>query len=141
MIGLLAICIRTGTPASLVPEAYGPSRLIIPKAPGSGLMLLEPQYGAHNKHLEESNKRIDALVAKGTLTESAGADQKRDPVVLPESVLPKVEAFKKEWVYDKMYENDAENGPFASFIAYFDSYSGTDFESVHFLPSCCDCIN
>lgn len=95
-------------------------------------MLVEPQYDMHNRHLEESNVRLASLVKKGTISEADAADQTREPVRVPENKIVDVEQFKRDWVYSKLYESEAEKGSFVRFLSYFDSYAGQDFELVLF---------
>lgn len=103
MIGLAILAIRTSTPPSLVAETFGPSRIHVPKAPGLGLLLLEPQYLEYNKRVDESNKKLVVLEKEGRIKEQEVGEQTRDPVEIG-ALLDKVDAFKKEEIYKKMWE-------------------------------------
>lgn len=100
MIGLTILAVRTSTPASLIAETFGPSRIHIPKAPGLGLCLLEPQYIEYNNRLDESNIKIDALVASGAKID-ADNNVKRDAVAIGDKIGV-VDDFKMKEIYDKM---------------------------------------
>lgn len=107
MIGLAVLAIRTATPPSLVPETYGPSRIHVPKAPGLGLLLLEPQYVEYNKRVEESNKKLTELKEQNRIADKELADQIRDHV----TTLPcseQVDTFKMEHIYKRMWEVEHE---------------------------------
>lgn len=105
MIGVAILAIRSSTPASLIPETFGPSRIHTPKAPALGLLLLEPQYIEYNKRLVESNIRIATLLKDGKLDAKAAEEQTREPVVA-DKFMEAVNAFKAEAVYTKMMETE-----------------------------------
>jgi tRNA pseudouridine38-40 synthase len=103
MIGLTILAVRSSTPASLILETFGPSRIHIPKAPGLGLLLCEPHYAEYNKKVVEANSKLDSLVEAKRLDAAGAEEQKRDIIdigIFKESI----ENFKQAEVYTRMWE-------------------------------------
>lgn len=129
MIGLFILTIRSGTPSSLIPETFGPSRIHVPKAPGLGLLLIEPQYIEYNKRVLEANTKNVKLGEAGKLNEKELEDSTRetiDPIRL--GLTERLEEFKKEQVYKRMWEVEEESLVFSKWLNYLDAYIGHDFE-------------
>lgn len=136
MIGLAILAVRTSTPPSLVAETFGPSRIHVPKAPGLGLLLLEPQYLEYNKRVDESNKKLLVLQGEGRIGEQEVNEQIRDPVEIG-ALLDKVDAFKKAEIYKKMWEveeKDAVCVLLRSFCRASADEFATQFLAVAQLP-------
>lgn len=104
MIALAILAVRTSTPASLVAETFGPSRIHIPKAPALGLILLGPQYEEYNKRVAESNAKLDELKQAERLDEESYVEQKRDPLVIEGELEGKIGEFKKEMLLQRLFE-------------------------------------
>lgn len=135
MIGLFVLAVRSATPPSLVPETFGPSRIHIPKAPGLGLLLLEPQYIEYNKRVGEANAKLDELLSAGRIDDKAHKDQIRDAIDPTQlGLMDKIEEFKREQVYKRMWDVEEKDLVFAKWLQYLDMYSGPDFECVLDLP-------
>ncbi|GAA5828905.1 hypothetical protein JCM3770_004324, partial [Rhodotorula araucariae] len=129
MIGLFILALRSGSPASLVPETFGPSRIHVPKAPALGLLLVAPHYVEYNRRVAEANAKLGQLVAAGRLTPAAAAEQRRealDPALIP-GVEPRVDAFKQEHVYTRMWQVEADHLTFSKWLNYLDAFVGADF--------------
>ncbi|GAA5901683.1 hypothetical protein JCM6882_006039 [Rhodosporidiobolus microsporus] len=129
MIGLFILTVRSGTPSSLVPEIFGPSRIHVPKAPGLGLLLVEPQYIEYNKRVVEANAANEKLKEAGRLTEQVVQDSARDtldPTRL--GILPQIEDFKTEQVYKRLWQVEEDELVFSKWLNYLDTYIGHDFE-------------
>lgn len=108
MIGLMILAVRTSTPPSLIAETFGPGRIHIPKAPALGLILLGPEYEEYNKKVDEANKKFEALRKDDRLDEAGLQDQWRDPIIVKEGDMTnKVDEFKKDVLYKKMWEMEA----------------------------------
>lgn len=135
MIGLFILSVRAAVPASLVPETFGPSRIHVPKAPGLGLLLIEPQYIEYNKRVGEANTKNVGLAAAGKLNEQEMADSTRETID-PERIglNEKLDAFKAEQVYKRMWQVEEESLVFSKWLNYLDTYVGNDFECVPLLP-------
>jgi len=129
MIGLLILVIRTRTPASLIPETFSPTKIHIPKSPSLGLLLEKPLFDGYNKKVEETNKLHDAIAkktadkaaAKSTTDSPDGPgvskeeskeeskdeeSAKKEPLVYSTQFELQVDAFKKEFIYDKLYQEE-----------------------------------
>ncbi|GAA6014026.1 hypothetical protein JCM10207_000210 [Rhodosporidiobolus poonsookiae] len=132
MIGLFILAIRSGTPSSLVPETFGPSRIHVPKAPGLGLLLVEPQYIEYNKRVLSANSKTAELAAAGKFDEQAAADQTKetiDPARL--GLGERIDAFKQEQVYKRMWQVEEDELIFSKWLNYLDSYVGNDFDYLN----------
>lgn len=131
MIGLAILAVRSSTPASLVPETFGPSRIHIPKAPALGLLLLEPQYLEYNKRVTEANAKLEDLHKAGRLSEKDLADQRREPLDTKGlNLTDKIDEFKKEHVYKRMRQVEEDEWTFSKWLNYLDVHVGSDFECV-----------
>jgi len=129
MIGLTILAVRSSTPASLIPETFGPSRIHIPKAPGLGLLLLEPQYLEYNKRVTEANTKLEDLNKAGRLSDKDLADQRRDPLDSKGlGLTEKIDEFKKEQVYKRMRQVEEDELTFSKWLNYLDVHIGSDFE-------------
>ena len=117
MIGLLVLVGRTNAPASLIPETFGPARIHIPKAPGLGLLLEEPLFGAYNSRVASSNNRVRE-------------DEKRDPVAYEEH-KSLMQEFKQTYIYDRIMLTEEETFEFAKWLNYLDVFQGPDFEFLN----------
>ncbi|MCJ1389369.1 tRNA pseudouridine synthase 1 [Xylographa bjoerkii] len=48
MVSMAALVVRSGCPAARIAESYGPQRIVVPKAPGLGLLLERPVFESYN---------------------------------------------------------------------------------------------
>ncbi|EPQ27003.1 uncharacterized protein PFL1_06895 [Pseudozyma flocculosa PF-1] len=134
MIGLVVLVGRTNAPASLIPETFGPARIHIPKAPGLGLLLEEPLFGGYNQRVEHSNRKLDNLVSsnakKGVAAANNPEDEKRDAVEF-DSHKSEMEAFKQQYIYDRIMLTEEETSEFGKWLNYLDVFQGPDFEYLN----------
>jgi len=122
---------RTTAPPSLVAETFGPSRLHIPKAPGLGLLLEQPLFGAYSDRIVRNNqklsskcvenrKEVETLKAKVAAAEEGKEDSKdvekinkleKQIQMDEDSIRGKVDykdyeqemqGFKQTFIYDRM---------------------------------------
>ncbi|PWN40023.1 pseudouridine synthase [Ceraceosorus guamensis] len=114
MIGLLVLVGRTGAPASLIPETYGPARIHVPKAPGLGLLLEEPLFGGYNLKV--------AKVQPGA--------EERSPVTYKD-FAERMQAFKQTFIYDRIIKTEEETSEFAKWLNYLDVFQGPDFDYLN----------
>lgn len=136
MIGLFILALRSSTPASLVPETFGPSRIHVPKAPSLGLLLVAPHYVEYNRRVVEANAKLDQLIQAGRLTPDAAEEQRRaeiDPKKV-EGMEAKVDEFKRKQVYERMWQVEEEGLTFSKWLNYLDQFVGADFECVASFP-------
>ncbi|KAF9515742.1 hypothetical protein BS47DRAFT_1293494 [Hydnum rufescens UP504] len=119
MIGLVMLAARTHTPPELIPETYGPSKIHIPKAPALGLLLEEPRFGVYNLKVADTNAELALKSAQGA--------QKIDY----EKHCDTIDAFKRDMIYTRMRQEEAEHRVFARWLSFVDSYPGADFEYLN----------
>ncbi|KAI5475758.1 hypothetical protein MNV49_000887 [Pseudohyphozyma bogoriensis] len=131
MIGLFILSVRTGTPPTLIPETFGPSRIHIPKAPALGLLLLEPQYLEYNKKVLAGNERIEEQIKSGKVVGEEAKHGIKPILEVTGEVLEKVDKFKAESVYKRMWEVEEEEATFSKWVNYLDVYVGPDFEYLN----------
>ena len=142
MIGLLVLIGRTNAPTSLVAQTYGPARIHVPKAPGLGLLLVEPFFGGYNTKVSNNNERIERTIAMRT---AAGkplppdAESGKREHVDYAMYAHEMDAFKKERIYQQIYRTEEETSEFAKWLNYLDVFVGPDFEFLNpsgTIPQC-----
>ncbi|GAA6021610.1 hypothetical protein JCM11491_001236 [Sporobolomyces phaffii] len=132
MIGLTILAVRSSTPASLVPETFGPSRIHIPKAPALGLLLLEPQYVEYNRRVSEANSKLEDLHKADRLSAKDLADQRREPLDSKGlGLTDRIDEFKREHVYKRMRQVEEDELTFSKWLNYLDVHIGSDFEYLN----------
>ncbi|KDN33258.1 hypothetical protein RSAG8_13652, partial [Rhizoctonia solani AG-8 WAC10335] len=122
MTTLLLLTSRTGTPAaSLIPQMFNSSKLLIPKAPALGLLLQEPRFGTYNKHILEENE-----LASGR----GQTDRVREPIEW-EPLRERIDAFKHAYIYSRIRAEEAKHGVFAAWLKFIDDYDGWEFKYLN----------
>ncbi|KDN35256.1 hypothetical protein RSAG8_11741, partial [Rhizoctonia solani AG-8 WAC10335] len=122
MTTLLLLTSRTGTPAaSLIPQTFNSSKLLIPKAPALGLLLQEPRFGTYNKHILEENE-----LASGR----GQTDRVREPIEW-EPLRDRIDAFKHAYIYSRIRAEEAKHGVFAAWLKFIDDYDGWEFKYLN----------
>ena len=129
MIGLLVLIGRTNAPVSLITQSFGPARIHVPKAPGLGLLLVEPHFGGYNIKVANNNERIDRMMAQRTsagkpIPESVEGG-KRETVDFHE-FQEKMDQFKQTHVYDEIHRTEDATSEFAKWLNYLDVFVGPD---------------
>jgi tRNA pseudouridine38-40 synthase len=104
MIGMAALVIRTGCPLSRIEEAFGETKINIPKAPALGLLLEQPVYDSYNNRLKEFGH--DALGF-------APYEEEMDK-------------FKHAFIYDKIFKEEQQEHVFSGFFSFIDAFNGTN---------------
>ncbi|KAK5659512.1 hypothetical protein OQA88_714 [Cercophora sp. LCS_1] len=104
MIAMAVMVVRCGASLDLIRESYGPRRISIPKAPGLGLMLERPMF-------VEYNKKAGGLG--------------RDPINFAE-YEEKIQAFKDEHIYKRMFDVEEKENAFHLFFNQVDNFR-TDY--------------
>ncbi|KAL9558987.1 hypothetical protein MBANPS3_000642 [Mucor bainieri] len=107
MISMAMLCTRTGTPLTLIPKTFEAAKINIPKAPALGLLLDRPIFKLYNDRMQaiESRQTIDF-------------DQYRDAI----------EAFKRESIYSKIFEQEYRDKVFDTFLMTIDSHVDKDYK-------------
>jgi tRNA pseudouridine38-40 synthase len=113
MMGLLILVVRSSTPASLLPECYGPRKIHVPKAPSLGLLLDRPIFGSYN-----TNVRKDAFSAA------------KDPIDF-EAYTEEIEEFRRRVIYEKLREEEEAADVFSGWLAGLDGLLGPDFDFLN----------
>ncbi|ORX37055.1 pseudouridine synthase [Kockovaella imperatae] len=115
MISMAMLACRTNSPASLIPETFGPKTIHIPKAPPLGLLLEAPQFGSYNSRVKEQKD----------------PQAERDPI---DWALygDKMQEFKLKFIYEKLRQDELESHIFHKWIRQIDCTSSA---SLSFLNS------
>ncbi|KGK37995.1 tRNA pseudouridine(38-40) synthase [Pichia kudriavzevii] len=104
MIGMAALVIRTGCPLSRIQEAFGESKINIPKAPALGLLLEQPVYDSYNQRLKEFGH-----------DELSFAKYEKE-----------MDDFKHKYIYDKIFKEEQEEHVFSGFFSFIDAFNGVN---------------
>lgn len=89
MIGMVMLCVRAGTPLVRITEAFAPTKVNIPKAPGLGLLLERPFFASYYKR-------------------AAGFG--RDPIDMDKPDFePELEEFKHRHIYRRIFAEGAKD--------------------------------
>ncbi|KAF8315465.1 tRNA pseudouridine synthase [Clavulina sp. PMI_390] len=119
MIGMVMLVARTSTPATLIPETFGPSRIHIPRAPALGLLLEQPRFSSYNMKTEQSNAQIQKQLSEAP-----------EPIDF-EPHRETIEVFKRDHIYAAMRAEEASNHVFSQWITSVDRYAGSDFDYLN----------
>ncbi|KAI9269058.1 pseudouridine synthase [Phascolomyces articulosus] len=114
MISMALLSIRSGTPLKIIESAFGSDRINIPKAPALGLLLERPIFGSYNRHAQDEKK----------------GQTYRDGIDF-EPHKEKIDAFKREWIYKKIFEEERENAHFDHFLSHIDCAIGPDYSYLN----------
>ncbi|WFD29584.1 tRNA pseudouridine(38-40) synthase [Malassezia sp. CBS 17886] len=143
MVGMLVLVGRTNVPAAFVQQTYGPARIHVPKAPGLGLLLVEPHFGGYNGKVANNNERIDRLLAERASGTSGGGPvdpaAERRELVDYEAYKERMDAFKQCFIYEQIYRTEDASAEFAKWLNYLDVFVGPDFEFLNpqgVIPQC-----
>ncbi|GAM87259.1 hypothetical protein ANO11243_052810 [Dothideomycetidae sp. 11243] len=108
MVGMAALLVRSGADApKRITESYGKERYSIPKVPGLGLLLERPVFDSYN-----------STQAQKFGKEKLDFGKYED----------KIEEFKRESIYKRIYEEEASANTFHQFFNHIDNY-----QQPHFL--------
>ncbi|GAN04410.1 pseudouridylate synthase [Mucor ambiguus] len=107
MISMAMLCTRTGTPLTLLPKTFESAKINIPKAPALGLLLDRPVFKLYND-------RMQAIEGRQTID----FDQYKDAI----------EAFKKESIYSRIFEQEHRDKVFDTFLMTIDSHVDKDYK-------------
>lgn len=100
MISMAVLVVRTGCPVSRIKDCFGPTNVNVPKAPALGLLLENPVFDGCNAVLEKLEyEKIDFS-----------------------KYAAEMDAFKRKYIYDKIYAEEAKENTFHSFFAFIDNF-------------------
>ncbi|OQD90720.1 hypothetical protein PENANT_c001G02095 [Penicillium antarcticum] len=105
MVAMATLIVRAGCTPDRIAETYGPDRIAIPKAPGLGLLLERPIFGAYN--------------AKAKALE-------REPIHF-DKYSKEMDEFKQREIYDRIFREEQESAGFGSFFNHIDHYPADYF--------------
>ncbi|KAI8094631.1 pseudouridine synthase [Thamnidium elegans] len=109
MISMAMLITRTNTPISLIADTFERPRINIPKAPALGLLLERPIFKVYNEKMRGK------------------ANQAERDVVDFNVYNEKIDAFKKEWIYKKIFEAENQEHVFDGYLNSLDSHMGNDY--------------
>lgn len=113
MMGMLILIVRSSTPASLLPECYGPRKIHVPKAPSLGLLLDRPIFGSYNDNVRK-----------------AAFSAAKEPIEF-DAYSEEVEEFRRRVIYEKLREEEEAADIFSGWLAGLDSLQGPDFDFLN----------
>ncbi|KAL7420480.1 tRNA pseudouridine synthase 1 [Cryptotrichosporon argae] len=102
MMSMAMLATRTGTPPRVIRESYNKQPIHVPKAPPLGLLLEAPQFATYNRKTRQQPK----------------ADE-REYVDLAK-YQKEMDAFKVEWIYDRLKKDELETHVFHKWIRQMD---------------------
>lgn len=102
MIGMASLVIRTGCPINRIVEAFDPNKISVPKAPALGLLLECPVYDGYNSKLTKFGYNEINF----------------------EKYQEKMDEFKKQYIYDKIYAEEVKENVFHGFYGFIDNFNG-----------------
>ncbi|KAJ0114168.1 hypothetical protein J7T55_008003 [Diaporthe amygdali] len=106
MVAMAVLCVRCAVPVSIIKETYGPTRISIPKAPGLGLLLERPVFESYSKKATGSFDREPLEFTKFD---------------------KKIEDFKQEHIYKRIYETEENENSFHIFFHQLDNFETDSF--------------
>lgn len=106
MVGMVALLVRCGTDLDRMKESYTDTKMSIPKAPGLGLLLERPVFDTYNNQLASKFEREPLHFGK---------------------FEDKIQAFKEEEIYTKIFEEEARENTFHQFFNHIDAYKDDHF--------------
>ncbi|KAI9773556.1 MAG: tRNA pseudouridine synthase 1 [Geoglossum simile] len=106
MVAMAALCVRTGCPLERINESYGLADISIPKAPGTGLLLVQPVFDNYNMRAVKDFQR--EKIDFGKFEEE-------------------VREFKQREIYDRIYREEENDHGFDAFLTNIDNFSKDSF--------------
>jgi tRNA pseudouridine38-40 synthase len=85
MVSMAALVVRTGCPPIRIKESYGATKIVIPKAPGLGLLLERPVFDKYNERAVEKLQR--SKIDFG-------------------NYAAEIEAFKQKMIYEQIFQEE-----------------------------------
>ena len=100
MVSMATLIVRCGCPESRIQDAYLPSLISIPKAPGLGLLLERPLFESYNTHYggKDGRAKLDF-----------------------EPFQQEMEEFKQREIYQRIFADEERENQFHSFFASLDN--------------------
>ncbi|ODV81927.1 uncharacterized protein CANTADRAFT_24659 [Suhomyces tanzawaensis NRRL Y-17324] len=108
MIAMAVLVIRTGCPIERIRDCFGPTKINVPKAPALGLLLENPVYDGCNAQLEKLDYEKIEFTKYST----------------------EMDAFKKKFIYDKIYGEEVKENTFYGFFGFIDTFRSSEGDST-----------
>ncbi|GJJ13518.1 hypothetical protein Clacol_007772 [Clathrus columnatus] len=115
MVCVAVLACRTNTPPDIIDTMYGPSKVIVPKAPALGLLLERPLFESYNRKVKEANEKL-----------SSSADPAYRSIIDFDPHQDMIEQFKQDQIYSRMRAQEGKEATFDAWIRSIDTYSGRD---------------
>ncbi|KAL7272573.1 tRNA pseudouridine synthase 1 [Rhizina undulata] len=106
MVGMAMMAVRTGCPLERIPETFGRRKVSIAKAPGLGLLLESPQFGAYNT--------------------KATTEFDKDPIDF-EKYKEEIDQFRAKMIYENLFEEEEKMNVFNQFVQFLDTYKSPTY--------------
>lgn len=101
MIAMAVLVVRTKCPISRIADCFGPTNINVPKAPALGLLLENPVFDGCNAVLEKLDyEKIEFS-----------------------KFSAEMDAFKRKFIYDKIYAEEVKENTFHSFFSFIDNFT------------------
>ncbi|KAI9780036.1 MAG: tRNA pseudouridine synthase 1 [Geoglossum umbratile] len=106
MVAMAALCVRTGCPLERIAESYGPAEISIPKAPGTGLLLVQPVFNTYNMRAVKDFQREEIDFGK---------------------FEAEIREFTQREIYDRIHREEENDHGFDAFLTNVDNFSKDSF--------------
>jgi tRNA pseudouridine38-40 synthase len=103
MVSIVALVVRCGSPLSIIRDSFSSTKLTIPRAPPTGLLLEHPVFDAYNNSLNRLPE-----------------DQRRGRIDF-EKFRDEIEAFKREHIVKPLHGIEANESVYYNFFLALDS--------------------
>ncbi|GJJ11006.1 hypothetical protein Clacol_005235 [Clathrus columnatus] len=97
MVCVAVLACRTNTPSDIIDATYGPSKVVVPKAPALGLLLERPLFENYNKKVKEANEKL-----------SSSDDPAYRPIINFDPYQDIIEQFKQDQIYSRMRAQESK---------------------------------
>ena len=130
MVSMVALVVRCGCLDSRIQDSYNADKLIIPKAPGLGLLLERPVFDSYNQKMRGDHERGEVGFEK---------------------YEAEMEAFKQREIYERIFREEERDHQFVCFFlprlravtsaanARAGSTSCSPTSTISAVRSCCTC--
>lgn len=151
MIFMIVNVVRTNTSIDLIERTFSDKAIVVPKAPGLGLLLEQPYFNVYNNRMEENNnileKQKQDRIAKALKKKEKDGDERDDELIKQESISQtendkkpqinfeqhknKVDVFKKEFIYKRIRDEEQKGNIFNRWISMIDAFEGDQLDYLN----------
>lgn len=122
MISMGMLVTRSETPISLIPKTFEENKINIPKAPALGLLLERPIFKVYNDKMRTKSNQVERDIVDFDVYKN------------------KINAFKEEWIYKKIFEAENQEHVFDGYLTSLDAHLGDDYKYLNpegVIPDVC----